>query len=142
MTAARPDVGAPRRRLGEQPFVRFLVTGAANTAVGFVIFRVLLQLLGNGRGRAGLAQAMAYAIGIAASYVANRGWAFRSDGAHRHELPRFVAAHVGGLALSTALLQLAVTRLAAPVTVCWVGVTGIMTLVNFTVQRYWVFAPR
>lgn len=123
-------------------FARFLLTGGANTAVGYVIFRLLLQLLGNGRGRAGLAQAMAYAIGIAASYVVNRGWTFRSDGAHRHELPRFVAAHLAALALSSGLLQLAVTRLAAPVTVCWIGVTAIMTLVNFTVQRHWVFAPR
>ena len=85
-------------------FLRFLVTGGANTALGFVLFHAFFRLLGGGAGDAARAQALSYAIGIAASYAVNRRWTFRSEGSHGRHLPRFVAAHLCALALSSTLM--------------------------------------
>lgn len=121
---------------------RFLLIGGLNTALGYVLFRLFLHALGDRPAAAGAAQAGAYAVGIALSYAANRRWTFRSDGSHRRALPRFLAAQLGALALSTSLTQLGVTALGLPPSVAWVLVTGVVTVVNFLTQRYWVFPAR
>lgn len=123
------------------PALRFLVVGGLNTALGFVLFHALLRAFGGRPNAAGLAQALAYAAGIAISYAANRGWTFRTAGAHGRAVPRFVAAQLTSLALSTALVQFGVAVLGLAPTVCWVLVTGLTTVLNFMSQRYWIF-PR
>ena len=138
---SEPTSGARVRRLALDPaFVRFLVSGGANTALGFVLFHSFFRLLGGRAGDAGRAQAMSYAIGIALSYGVNRRWTFRSEGAHSRHLPRFVTAHLCALALSSTLMALGVARLGAPASVWWVVVTGVTTVLNFAAQRRWVFA--
>lgn len=123
---------------------RFLVVGALNTALAYVLFRVFLHGFGDRPAAAGAAQAAAYAVGIGLSYTANRRWTFRSaDASHRRALPRFLAAQFGALALSTVLTQLGVSAVGLRPSVAWVLVTGFITVVNFLTQRYWVFAePR
>jgi putative flippase GtrA len=140
---AAADPPADRRSERARLFAtgaRFLVSGAINTAVGFVIFRVLLVLYGALPGAIAAAQATAYAVGIVISYVMNRRWTFRSE--HGHQLPRFLIAHLGALVLSSALLQGGVSLLHLPLMLCFVLVAGITTVMNFVAQRYWVFAPR
>ena len=146
IVADEQDARPAPARAAERPLrgtgARFLVSGAINTAIGFALLRALLYLYGDMRGAVAAAQATAYAFGIAISYVMNRRWTFRSDGTHGRELPRFVAAHLGALALSSALMQVGVSMLHLPLMVCFVLVTGLITVINFAAQRYWVFAPR
>jgi putative flippase GtrA len=142
MGELRQSLQEARRTALSATGMRFLVSGAANTALGFAIFRVLLFLYGDTTRAIAAAQATAYAIGIAVSYFLNRRWTFRADGTHRREFPRFLAAHLGALVLSSILLQLGVSLLGLPLMVCFILVTGVTTVVNFVVQRFWVFTPR
>jgi putative flippase GtrA len=119
--------------------VRFLVSGGLNTAATFLLFRVLLHLVGRRPGAPAVAQATAYAVGIALSFALNRGWTFRAQG-RPGQLPRFIAAHLGSLTASAALMELGVTHAGLSPTVCWLLLVGPITAVNFTLQRYWVFA--
>lgn len=123
------------------PALRFLIAGGLNAALNLALFRGLLRLFGDRPGMAWVAQAVAYAFCVAVSYVVNRTWTFRSGGAHGRQLPRFVTAHFGSLVLSSALIQTGVGVLHRPPVVCWVFATGVTTLANFVLQRFWVFAP-
>lgn len=121
--------------------IRFLLVGGANTALGFCTFRLALRALGDRPAASGLAQAISYAIGFCISYALNRRWTFSAaGGAHRRAFPRFVAAQLGALALSTSLIQIGVLRAGLRPTISWVLATGIVTVVNFTTQRFWVFS--
>ena len=121
---------------------RFVVAGGLNTALGYVLLRALLAGFAGLPYAVALANAVSYAIGIAVSFVANRRWTFRSRGSARGELPRFVAAHVGVLCLSSALMQAGVSRAGLPLLVCFLLVAPVTTAINFVVQRRWVFAGR
>jgi len=129
------------------PALRFLVAGGLNAALNFALFRAFLHLLGGQPSAAGVAQAGAYAIGVTVGYVVNRRWTFRNGGAaeaaaHRRALPRFLAAYLGTLALSTALIQTGVMVVGLSPNLAWVLATGVTTVVNFVAQRYWVFPER
>ena len=129
----------PLSRLLDRPVVRFLIVGGLNTALAFAIFRGLLRLFGDRPAMAWVAQATAYALCVGTSYAMNSRWTFRSGGAHGRQIPRFLAAHGGSLALSSALVQIGVTTLGIAPTVCWLLVTAVTTVTNFLLQRFWVF---
>ena len=117
------------------------MVGGANTALGYCTFRLALRALGDRPAASGLAQAVAYAIGICISYLLNRRWTFDANNAHGRAVPRFLAAQLVALALSTSLIQLGVIGFGLRPTVSWVLATGVVTVVNFSTQRFWVFRP-
>lgn len=122
---------------------RFVASGAVNTALGWVLVRAFVVLYGTRPGAVGLAQASSYAIGMAVGYAMNRHWTFGgTHGTHARQIPRYVTAHLAALLTSSVLLQVGVTALGLPLTPCWIAVTGVTMVMNFTAQRYWVFAPR
>jgi putative flippase GtrA len=73
------------------------------------------------------------------SFAANRRWTFRSAGAPRGQAARFAAAHAGTLAVSAGLTELGVTYGGLPPAACSLLLVVPVTLLNFTVQRLWVF---
>ncbi|GJG87960.1 hypothetical protein tb265_31410 [Gemmatimonadetes bacterium T265] len=119
---------------------RFLVAGGTNAAGTFLIFRLLLRVAGDQRWAASLAQASAYATGVAVSYVVNRRWTFGSTAPHGRTAVRFLVAHGGSLLLSLLTIQLGVWSGRLTASVWWVIATGATTVTNFVLQRYWVFA--
>ncbi len=131
MTA--PPAAGRRRALP----LRFVAAGAFNTALGYVLFRTFLHVLG---GAAAAAQALTYAVGVGVAYLVSRFWTFGAFPTAGRAFPRFVATHLGALAFSSALLRLAVDRGGAPPTPAWVAVMAATTVFSFLVQRAWVFA--
>ena len=130
----------PRLRdLTAAPTLRFLLVGGFNTAITYGTFRALLRLFGDRPSAAGITQALAYGAGVAVSYAANRSWTFKSDHAHGRTVPRFVASQLFSLALSTFVVQVAVTVAGLHPTAAWVLATSFTTVANFVAQRYWVF---
>jgi putative flippase GtrA len=131
------DQSNARRQLA-----RFLGVGTVNTAVAFVVFRGVHSALPRVPGAAAAAQASATVVAMLCSYALNRAWTFRSGASRGPEFARFVASQVAYLALSSALLELAITGLRLPTTPSWVATTGFMTVLNFLGQRFWVFRAR
>ena len=137
---------APRRTRAAQvleamdspSFRRFLVSGGLNTALTYLIFRGVLHLLGPRPGAAAAAQATGYACGIVFSFVANSVWTFRVR-MTRGPFARLVTAQLSLLALSSALVELGVGGGRLSPTLVWLLLVVPMTLLNFGVQRYWVF---
>jgi putative flippase GtrA len=135
-----PDTG-PARALqvaGRAAPVRFLAVGALNTAASYVVFCAVVWRLGPAR--AGFSQAVAYGAGSALSYVLNRRWTFASPAAHRYLAHRFVAANATTLVVSVCLVQLGVGPLGLAPPAAWLASVGVTTLVNYRLQKRWVFA--
>ena len=89
---------------------------------------------------AAVSQGVAYATGIAMSFVANRWWTLGASAPIPRQLSRFLAAHLCALNGSSLLIQAAISRLDLTPTLAWGLVVGPTTVVKFVVQHFWVFA--
>lgn len=128
--------------LRDPALARFVAAGAVSTALGFVLFHAFHALYGDAPGAAGLAQASTYLVGTGVMFLVSRAWTFRSGGAARRELPRFVAAHAAALALSSVGVDVGVTYLGVHPTRCWLVVMAATTACSYLLQRHWVFRAR
>lgn len=123
--------------------LRFLVVGCTNTAVSFAVFLLAMALLpATLPWRAGLAQALSYAAGMAWGYVLSRAWSFRDSNRPSGSLGRYLVSQIGFLLLSSLLLHVAVDRLHAPKQAAWLATMAGITVVNYLALRHWVFPKR
>lgn len=124
------------RRLSEVSVVRFGVVGVSNSVVSYGAFRLAHRVL-----PAFAAQCIAYTIGTVWSYYWNRRWTFQSQGKVASEASRFMSLQIAFMLLSSALLGLFVDHLHWQPTLCWIGVSAFVTVLNFVASRYWAFKP-
>lgn len=124
------------RRLSEVSVVRFGVVGVSNMVVSLGAFWSAHRVL-----PAAAAQGIAYTLGTVWSYYWNRRWTFQSQGKVASEASRFVSLQIAFMLLSSALLGLFVDHMHLPSTLCWIGVSAFVTVLNFVASRYWAFKP-
>jgi putative flippase GtrA len=122
-------------------FLRFAAVGVSNTILSFLTYTVALRTLPAIQSRAFVAQAVSYLVGIAWSFVWQRSWSFRSQGAALPEARRFLVSQLAMLAFSSGLISLFVDRMGWNATLSWVGVMGVVTVLSFITLRAWVFRP-
>jgi putative flippase GtrA len=128
------SLSALLRRLSDVSLVRFGVVGVSNTAIGFGAFWGLHRVT-----RAAAAQGIAYTLGTLWSYYWNRRWTFQSQGKVAGEASRFFSLQIGFMLLSSLLLGLLVDHARLPPWPCWLGVSALITVLNFVASRYWAF---
>jgi putative flippase GtrA len=129
-TQFRRDRPAPQ-------LARFLVVGVGNTAVSFVVYRLLLAL---GAWYV-LAAPLAFAAGAVNGYIFNRRWTFAARDTMRARILYVVVQLLG--AASTSLLVLFFVRVAGTGRV-WAYLAALppVTLAMFVANRVWTFADR
>ena len=149
---------------GLKQFSKFLVVGGSNFFISFVVFFLLYnywklssifyQLLGQaGQGienfvlqlgatslDATLANILGYTAGIINSFIWNRVWTFKAKHAIGAQFGRFLALNLFCLVLSSAGLFLFTDFLGWASLPVWFVTMGVVTLINFAVSKYWVFA--
>ncbi len=81
--------------------VRYALVGVLNTAVGYAVFYLCLRL---GMGHL-VSLALSYAVGVVHSFLWNRLWTFKAQGAVARQVPRFVVVTGLTFALNAAMLQ-------------------------------------
>ncbi|MGL4280641.1 MAG: GtrA family protein [Albidovulum sp.] len=82
-------IAALQARPGLWRFVKFLIVGLLNTAVGWVIYAVLLRLLGLPWQ---IALGLAYVLGVIWNFFTHARWVFETRGFSR--LPAYILAYV------------------------------------------------
>ena len=85
------------------------------------------------------ANALAYGCAVGVSYAGHRGWTFSAKGAHRVQLPRFIAVSLGGLGLAQAIGWGVHDALGLPYGVALACVVVGVPTATFTAHRFWVF---
>jgi putative flippase GtrA len=85
--------------------LKFVVVGIANTLIGLLAIYFCKWLLGFGDA---LANICGYMIGLAVSFLLNRGWTFRHSGAVLPALVRFVVIFALAYLLNLATVLIAI----------------------------------
>ncbi|HHP50971.1 MAG TPA: GtrA family protein [Moorella mulderi] len=117
-------------------FVKFNLVGVANTAVDFSVF-CLLTFWGV---YYMVAQVISYTCGIINSFVLNRYWTFEMKGTPKGgEAIKFLSVNLVSMGVSLAALY--GLRVFLGVLLAKGAATALAALVNFTGNRFWVFAP-
>ena len=117
-------------------FVRFAVVGAIATAIHAAVFAALIETT---RIDPVAATVVAFLVAFAAGFVLNRRWTFGSRADPAAQLPRYLAAQLTGLALSAAIMHVAVHLQR------WSPYAGLalsillVPPVTFALSRWWVF---
>ncbi len=126
-----------RRDDPARQLARFLLVGLGNTALSFVVYRLLLVIATPYV----LAAPLAFAAGAVNGYVFNRSWTFAARDSTRARV-LYVAVQATG-AVSTSLLVLLFVHAAGTGKV-WAYLAAIppVTLCMFAANRLWTFAER
>lgn len=116
-------------------FIRYVVVGLASNAVIYVAYLLLTQL---GMGPK-LAMSLLYGVGVLQTFVFNKKWSFRFDGAATPALVRYATVYAVGYVINFVVLMLLVDQMGLPHQ--WVmGVLVLfMAAFFFVAQKYWVF---
>jgi putative flippase GtrA len=124
-----------RRQHPSRQLARFLVVGLGNTALSFVVYRVLLAV-----GTSYLvAASLAFAAGAANGYVFNRRWTFAAADSTRARVLYIAVQGLG--AGSTSLLVLLFVRAAGAGKVgAYLAAVPPVTVAMFAANRLWTFA--
>lgn len=117
-------------------FMKFGIVGVLNTLINWIIF-VVLNFLGV---YYILANVIAYCIATANSYIFNSKWVFKYNGKNKKETTiKFVVLNLFGLGLNTIILYFLVDILAFNKLFSLIIATGVVMVVNYTVNKLWVF---
>lgn len=114
---------------------RYAMVGLVSNAIVYVLY-LLVTWLGTGHKTA---MTCLYVIGVLQTFVFNRSWSFRYDGASMPALVRYAIAYALGYVVNLLALLVLVDHVGLPHQL----VQGVMILVVaamlFIAQRYWVF---
>ena len=121
--------------LAHRQFLRYVVVGLASNAIIYAVYLVLTRL---GMGPK-LAMSLLYCMGVLQTFVFNKKWSFRFEGAATPALVRYATAYAAGYVVNLLALMLFVDQIGLPHQ--WVqGVMIVVVAVMlFLAQRYWVF---
>ena len=128
-----------RRAMVEQ-LARFIVSGAAVTALGVGVYAVVALLL---KWNPQLGNFLAYAVAVATGYVMHSRWSFRGHGRRDNVLrttSRFFVVALISLALNSFWVWLFTARLHTTPSWPILPMTFVTPLVTFALNRRWVFA--
>lgn len=123
-------MNAPLQRL-----IRFGLAGAVSTVCYFVLATGFFWLM-PGHGVA--SSVIAYCLCIALSFLLQRNFTFRADGAFHFEFPRFTVSSLLGLLLSTLIVQVGLSMGLSAI-VCYLIVALVVAPLSYLLMARFVF---
>lgn len=134
-TGATGDDTRAKHAIGPQ-FLRFLLVGGSATAIQYVILVALHQGLGVA---ATLASAVGFALSAIYNFVVSYHFTFRGRTSMLGALPRYALVVAIGLAINTAIFDVALHVFELPYLLAQVVATGVVLVWNFSLARAFVF---
>jgi len=135
------------KRLLEDPraaqllkLIKFGIVGVMNTAVDFLVYTLLVSVLGWGLY---ISQVISYSCGMLNSYGINRKWTFSTkNGFFSGELVRFILLNLSMMLLGMAIIWFCTQHLLLHKLVAKLISTVLVLVVNFLVSNFWVFRSK
>jgi putative flippase GtrA len=118
--------------------IKFAVVGIANTVIGLFAIYMCKWLLGFDDA---LANISGYIIGLAVSYLLNRGWTFQHSGAALPALARFLLIFALAYLLNLATVLIAIHSLGVNSYLAQAIGIGPYTVLFYLGSRYFAFKP-
>jgi putative flippase GtrA len=124
--------------------LRFVLVGGSAVATDFTVYFLLVYLAPELPPSA--AKATSFIAGAVVSFVFNRSFVFRSEGAAHRQAPLFAGLYLLTLGLNTgvnsALLARVPSTVPAPKLVAWFLATAASTIANFLGMKFVVFRKK
>lgn len=117
-------------------FIRYLLVGVTNTAIGYGLIFGFMYLAGLSPEAS---NAAGYGISLMVSYLLNRHYTFNSRGAQRGEVMRFLAAFAVAYALNFVTLVLLVRVAGAHEGVSQIVSGAIYVIASYFMNKFFVF---
>lgn len=127
-----PLFSGPERRI----FFRYVVSGAAATAVHFWLLIVLVEIV---HADETWATALGFCLACAVNYLLQYYWTFASTGAHRIVAFRYVTVTLAMLAINTLLFWVLHEKLGIAYLLAQALATSAVLIGNFTINRLYTF---
>ncbi len=115
---------------------RYVTVGAANTAISFACFALLIAVAVPSE----VAAALAFAAGAVNGYMLNRRWTFAARDSTRARVA-YVCVQAAGALASGALLWALVHEAGTGGIAAYVAAVPPVTLATFVANRLWTFSP-
>lgn len=119
----------------QKQFLRYATVGLATNVMAYLIY---LALTGLGLGHK-LTMSLVYGISVLQTFVLNKQWSFGFAGATREALTRYLIAYACGYIVNFAALWLLVDLVGWPHAWVQAVMVGVVAVLLFAAQRYWVF---
>jgi putative flippase GtrA len=131
-------------------FIKFLVVGASNTLVDFLVLNFLIWFFKIYSGwQIIILNSISFSCAVVNSYFLNRYWTFRKVKKKRAAVQffKFFIISIGGILINSGIVYFGTTFVAAPFnfsSVAWVNIIKIFAVVvslvwNFAGYKIWVF---
>lgn len=116
-------------------FVRYAIVGLASNAIGYGLY-IVLTALGVGPK---LAMSLLYCVGVVQTFVFNKKWSFRFDGAAAPAMARYATVYAVGYGFNILAMMLLVDHVGFPHQWVMAGLVLFMAVFFFMGQKFWVF---
>lgn len=118
-------------------FMRYLMSGGIAAIVHFAILIFLVELVSV---NATLASSIGFCAAVIVNYTLQYHWTFKVNETHRTVFARYAGVTATTLVINTALFWTLHERLVLPYLMAQVIVTGVVVLINFTINQRYTFA--
>lgn len=125
-------------KLLDYPIFRFALVGGFNTLLTYGIYLLFLHLGFHYQ----IALFFEYSVGICIGYILNRHWTFAVQEKEVSGFVRYTMTYVGVYLGNVVLLTIVVEMGWMKPALGQIVVLGFVSLVNFFIQKYWVFAKK
>ena len=116
---------------------KFLVVGATCTLIDFVIYMVIVDYIGPVFGKG-----ISMGCSMVVNYFLNKYWSFAAKKTKKgRELVRYIIAQACNISVNVGINAL-VLRLTGVKVIAFIFATGIAMVVNYLLQRFWVFKEK
>jgi len=117
--------------------VKFIIIGASNTIISYIVFSILYNKLL--AGDAFYSQCLSYTAGIIWSFIWNKRWTFSEKPNRWASFAPFLTLQLILLLISAFALDIAKGNLDWNINLIWGCVMAVSTAVNFVMTKYLVF---
>ena len=124
------------RFISKYSFCRFLISGGITTACDYVIYMAVSMVV-----PVPIAKALSMGVACLLSYTINKSWSFKVNETSNRQVGRFVVSQVANITCNTSVNSLAYFTFNNK-TLAFVIATGVAMMLNFTLQRFWVFRKK
>lgn len=117
-------------------FIQFAIIGAVGTAGHYLVLILLVELLD---WSPVVATSYGFLVGALINYILNYNFTFCSNAPHHIALSKFLLVALFSALVNTGLVYIFHEKLEIYYLLAQVFTTGIVLLLNFTLQRAWTF---
>ncbi len=118
----------------DKTLIRFIIVGGCCTLIDFAIYMLIMEHVG-----AVIGKAVSMGCSMLVNFFLNKFWSFSAGGtADKSELPKYICTQIVNISINVSV-NAGILYVLNRKVVAFVGATGMAMIVNYLLQKFWVF---